>query len=214
MMQEMWASEKDKLVAQLRDEYAARVAREHPAHKGSSWSFLFYAATGLLCLWIFGYVSGLFPYLGHRERVRSPTSLGLPYGNSIGSVGVPMAYLTKGQTVFIDYDVKVSGGGYLWINLQGLPKSPVDVFWPSAWLIVKTDQKGRLIYKIPQSGLYRVVLWENGPFASYGVDYKLSWGAVFADGLRGLPATDVSPEQMPIRQPSDQLPALPPPLGS
>jgi hypothetical protein len=174
---------------------------------------LFYALTAFLSVWVFVYISGLFPYLGRIEHINSHSGIFSNRDSSLGTFKVPRAYLFKGQTVFIDYLAEVEGESSVRIYLEGAPGYRLG-FWPHTHFDVKGNGKGRLYYTVPESGFYNV---EANAFAwkgNYRINYTIAWGAVWSADINALPPTDVPAQQMPIQEQYGPFPKLTPSLGS
>ena len=143
-------------------------------------SWLFYPFTAVAALWVFAYVSGLFPYLGHSSGTHETTFGGFGRtGVNIGSAKpwqghvVPMI---KGQTVFVDYDVKIDSGyatlsitqGY--ISLRQLKH-----------IELRGTTQGRLSVEADATGFYRI---QMRPLADdvktpSKLTYSFSWGGLW-----------------------------------
>jgi hypothetical protein len=177
-------------------------------------AWLVYPIIVVLSVWTFGYISGLFPYLGRYER--SDHSSSNPFvstGNPIGTLSLPYAYLFKGQTLFIDYDVQQEGRVDLTIYLTRR-RNVLTGFGPYSYATIKESGKGRLTYTVPVSGFYDISPSPMGSLSGYKIHYQVTWGAVWADGLGGLPEAPGPVQQMPPAKDTDPehrlLPSLEP----
>jgi hypothetical protein len=171
-----------------------------------------YLLTGILSIWIFVYVSGLYPYLGYITHTNSYSGIFMKRDSGLGTFKVPRAYLFKGQTIFIDYKVQVEGEGSVRIALEGGPSYKL-AFWPRTHFDVKGSSKGRLYYVVPENGFYNV---EANAFqwkGKYHISYTLNWGATWSADLNAFPKTDVPAQQMPIQEQYGPFPKLKPSLA-
>jgi hypothetical protein len=132
----------------------------------------FYALAAVLCLWVFAYGSGLFPYLGSGELEdhHAPPFKGAP-GYNMG-FGTSTMLLFRGQTAFYEYD-STSPQGEITFDVK-----PITVLGYSERMErVKGVAKGRIEFPITATGLYK---FEHGPALArpYGTTaYSVSWGA-------------------------------------
>jgi hypothetical protein len=175
-------------------------------------AWLVYPIIVVLSVWTFGYISGLFPYLGRFERSEhNRSSLFATNGNPIGTLTLPYAYLFKGQTLFIDYDVQQEGRVYLNIYLNHR-QNILSGFGPYSYATIKDSGRGRLTYTVPVSGLYDISPSPTGSLSGYNIRYQVTWGATWADGLGGLPESPGLVQQMPPAKDLDPEKRLPPSL--
>ena len=142
--------------------------------------WLFYPFTALAALWMFVYVSGLFPYLGHSSGTHETAFGGL--GRTDVHIGTAKPWqghvvpMLKGQTVFVDYDVKIDSGyaslsitqGY--ISLRQLKH-----------IELRGTTHGRLSVKADSTGFYRI---QMRPLADdlktpSKLTYRFSWGGLW-----------------------------------
>jgi hypothetical protein len=175
-------------------------------------AWLIYPITLVLSVWTFGYISGLFPYLGtyeESEHTRSNPFVG--NGNPIGTLSLPFAYLFKGQTLFIDYDVQMEGRVHLVIDFE---HTRIPTWAPAPYTQASIEQsgKGRYVYVVPESGLYKIRPWVYGSLAEYNIHYVVTWGATWANGLGGLPTALGPVQQMPPAKDLDPARRLQPSL--
>ena len=146
---------------------------------------IFWTVTVCLTAWVFGYVSGLFPYLGMMNFSRIGLGLPLPAETSLGTATVPRAYLFKGQTVFIDYDIVATPHAWVAILLEGDSRLHWHG-WPYSGYDVNTTGKGRLVYRVPESGFYKVRTLGMGGYGDHALSYHITWGATWPNGLGSL----------------------------
>jgi hypothetical protein len=159
--------------------------------------WLFYPITAVLAIWVFGYISGLFPYLGHYQRSEKNGGILSANGNPFGTITLPWAYLFKGQTLFIDYDVEQEGKVDLTIYLYH-PSNPFVGLGHYTYATIKGSSTGRFTYTVPESGLYEINPSVSGSLDAYHIKYKVFWGAVWSNGLRAMPAANGETQTMPI----------------
>jgi len=177
-------------------------------------SWLIYPIIAVLSVWTFGYISGLFPYLGRYER--SEHNRSSPFAsndNPVGTLSLPYAYLFKGQTLFIDYDVQQEGRVHLNIFLYHR-RNVLSGLGPYTYARINDSGKGRLTYTVPVSGLYEISPSAMGSLDGYNIRYQVTWGATWANGLGGLPTAPRPAQQMPPAKDLDPalrlLPSLEP----
>jgi hypothetical protein len=174
-----------------------------------------YAVTGFASIWTFGYISGLFPYLGHLQGTCTQNGLLSSDCSKFGTFGVPYAYVTKGQTIFIDYDVTTRGKNRVYIDLS-YRKSLWSLSISGRWthFDLPDGGKGRLVYTAPISGFYDVGASNSSGNGFYFEAYSINWGAVWSNGLGGMPKTEAPVQQMPSVYASDPDRMMPPSLGT
>lgn len=132
----------------------------------------FYTLLAVLCLWVFAYGSGLFPYLGSSELEdhHAPLFQGKP-GYSMG-FGTNTMLLFEGQTAFYEYK-STSAEGEITFDVK-----PLSVLGYSPEMKrVKGVAEGRFEFPIAKTGLYQ---FRHGPALGrrYGTTaYSVSWGA-------------------------------------
>lgn len=132
---------------------------------------VFYGLVAVLCLWVFVYISGLYPYLGkagddNRSATGTSTSIG-KYDYGIGTM-----LLFKGQTAFFEYE-STSPEGEITLDV----KTVTTLGYSDAMQRVKGVQKGTAEFPIETTGLYR---FDHEPALgrTYGrTTYSVSWGA-------------------------------------
>jgi hypothetical protein len=174
-------------------------------------AWLVYPITLVLSVWTFGYISGLFPYLGHYQRDESRTGLFSGGGNPIGTFSLPYAYLFKGQTIFIDYDVEQQGRVRMLIYLNH-PHIPTFAPHPYTYATIEGSSAGRFLYVVPESGLYDIDPSVMGSLDGYHIKYNVTWGATWSNGLGSLPAAKGPVQQIPIAKDSNPARVLLPSL--
>jgi hypothetical protein len=122
-----------------------------------------------LGLWLMGYISGAFPYLGTYEYTRQNMMV------SITSIGPGNMLLFKGQEAFIDYEIDSADGfrGEVYLDIQPwLIKN-----YTPAMRKISGKNKGTLTITVPETGVYRFHL-ANGPLAHReNLTYSATWGA-------------------------------------
>lgn len=131
----------------------------------------FYLFTAVLCLWVFAYGSGLFPYLGTAERdvTKAPGTSSSPGGLDMG---LSTMLLFEGQTAFYEYKSTAPAGDITFdVKLISIPG------YSPAMKRIKGVSQGRLEFPIAQTGLYT---FRHGPATGSGyvrTAYEASWGA-------------------------------------
>lgn len=145
--------------------------RSSPSAKGVAKNG-FYVLTGALCIWVFLYISALFPYLGYAERGER-LGPGFSVNSGVGEYGVSRMLLFEGQTAFIDYDVQSDSGGRVYLDIK-----PVTTFGFSDHMqYAEANTTGRYEYVIPATGVYEF----DHDFSLNGIrgstQYTASWGA-------------------------------------
>jgi hypothetical protein len=131
-----------------------------------------YALGGLLCLWLFVYISGVFPYLGWG-RADNYSSTGTQTDIGSMSLGVSSMFLFEGQTAFIDYEMETPDSA---ITLDVKPI--LTIGYSDNVYRLKGVESGRAEFLIEKSGLYT---FEHEPALGrpYGhTKYSVSWGAI------------------------------------
>lgn len=145
-------------------------------------SWIFYPFVALLSLWVFGYVSGLFPYTGYKAggyvTWRGPvgsTSYGI--GNN-DEIQTHYLFLFAGQTAIVDYDVTVRKGKLDIEIVQGVLLGPKLVEHS-----IDQSSKGRVSVKVPTTSIYTIYFQPryriDTPKAETDINYSLWWGGLF-----------------------------------
>jgi len=130
-----------------------------------------YVLVGALCLWLFAYISGLYPYLGtggddNRSAPGVSTSLGK------FDFGLRTMLLFEGQTAFIEYESESPEGE---ITLDVKPIATLG--YSDAMQRVRGQASGTAEFPIAKTGLY-TFRHEPALGRTYGrTDYSVSWGA-------------------------------------
>ncbi len=175
-------------------------------------AWLIFPIVAVLSAWILCYVSGYFPYFGRYQREQSRAGNLFSNGNPLGTIGLPYAYLFKGQTLFIDYDVEQQGAADLTIYLHH-PRVPTLGLGRFTYATIKESGKGRFVYVVPESGFYDITPSVFGSLKAYHIRYLVTWGAVWAGESGIFPATTSQIQPFPIVAVSDStkrfLPSLP-----
>jgi len=131
----------------------------------------FYVVLGALCLWVFAYVSGLYPYLGVAgDNNRS----GPGFSSSAGKYdfGLGTMLLFKGQTAFIEYDATSAEGE---VTLDVKPAGTLG--FSDKRIRVKGKAVGTLEVPIESTGIYNF-RHEPALGRAYGhTQYSVRWGA-------------------------------------
>ena len=132
---------------------------------------VFYVLVGALCLWLFAYISGLYPYLG---TARDDTSSAPGVSTSLGKfgVGVSTMLLFEGQTAFFEYE---STSPESEITLDVKPVTTLG--YSKAMRRIRGEAGGTVEFPIAKTGFYRF-LHEPALVRRYGrTRYTVSWGA-------------------------------------
>ena len=133
------------------------------AHIGLKWIM------GAFVLWLFAYISTLFPYLGTYDYKKEGMV------QTAGGFGAQHMILFKGQTAFIDYTVNSTPGfdGNVLIDIAPWP----GINFSPDMRKVSGRAKGRIEIVIPKTGFY-TFRHRIGPMA-YRQDlaYSVTWGA-------------------------------------
>jgi hypothetical protein len=153
------------------DERASALSAGRIASVGRISAPIFYALLGVVCLWVFAYVSGLFPYLG-TGRVDNRSSPGMQTDIGSTGLGIKTMLLFKGQTAFIDYK-STSPESEITLDVK-----PVTVLgYSDAMQRVKGEAEGTAEFPIEATGLYKF-RHEPALGRRYGrTSYSVSWGA-------------------------------------
>jgi len=126
----------------------------------------------ILALWLFLYISTLFPYLGHTQRSET-LSPGMSTNGGIGTIGLSTMFLIEGQQAFFNYDVQSQNGGKVQFDLR--PISQISA--TDQEKLVAGGEAGTLEFTVPATGLYNF----HHDFALSGMrsttSYSASWGA-------------------------------------
>ncbi|MCB2059777.1 MAG: hypothetical protein KDE21_04675 [Novosphingobium sp.] len=132
---------------------------------------VFYALVGALCLWLFAYISGLYPYLGTaRDDTRSAPGVSTSLGKF--GIGVSTMLLFEGQTAFFEYE---STSAESEITLDVKPVTTLG--YSDAMQRVRGEASGTAEFPITKTGLYRF-RHEPALGRRYGqTKYSVSWGA-------------------------------------
>jgi hypothetical protein len=138
-----------------------------------------YVAFGLLLAWGFGYVSGLFPYLGYAAAARDKVShIGSGPTGEVTPYGVPTMLLLKGQKAIFDYDVEVEGKGGIVLYVTQVPKL-VNID-SGTWIRVGATGEGRVEIPIEKTGFYVFdAHFDHLPGGLGRTRYSVKWGAVW-----------------------------------
>ena len=138
----------------------------------------FGALTGLLSIWLFLYLGGLFTTLGSAsgsER-HGPDAVRIA---DDGGFGIPTMYLAAGQTAWWDYDVQVEGEGGVRVAIAKSVPTPDFIVKAKA---LTASGKGRFEVVVPESGFYtfsRELVPIGGPLSGArpgSTSYRLKWG--------------------------------------
>ncbi|MDJ0643602.1 MAG: hypothetical protein QNJ15_12365 [Erythrobacter sp.] len=133
----------------------------------------FGAVIGVLCLWMFLYVSTLFPYLGTASKGETKFPLG-SVDASMPTIGTERMLLFKGQTAFIDYNVNSSDGGGVHFDVK-----PVMQFgFSDQTQVIRGNQSGRIEFEVKETGFYRFYHRFSLNGLSGSTSYSASWGAI------------------------------------
>ncbi|MEL7189119.1 MAG: hypothetical protein AAGK17_06165 [Pseudomonadota bacterium] len=130
------------------------------------------AIVGALAVWLFLYISTIFPYLGYSSQNET---LGPGVSLSAGSkdVGLTTMLLFEGQTAFIDYEVASTENGKVILDVK-----PISTFgFSENKQDIEAGTKGTYEVEIEKTGLYEF----RHDFSLNGIsgttEYRVSWGA-------------------------------------
>jgi hypothetical protein len=170
-----------------------------------------YAVTAFASVWLFGYISGLFPYLGHLQGTCTQKGALSSDCSKFGTFGMPYAYLTKGQTIFIDYNLTTRGKNAVYIGVS-YQSTPIHLISKTNWTQIELpgSGKGRIVYTVPASGFYDPDVQNNAGREFYFEAYSVNWGATWSNGLGGMPTTEAPVQQMPSIPQVDADRTMPP----
>ncbi|QJB68326.1 hypothetical protein [Parasphingorhabdus halotolerans] len=142
------------------------------AKQAAGWGF--YLFTAVLSIWLFVYISGLFPYLGYEHRTHHYHKFSSNEGVVSSSLGPNSMFLVKGQTAFYDYDMKVTKQtSGMWLDIR--PIYEIGISDNAKW--IHGDQQGRWEYEVPETGVYSFKHDVNHRAFDSKVTYDVSWGA-------------------------------------
>lgn len=130
------------------------------------------AITGALCLWVFAYVSTLFPYLGWG-RVQNNTEFATSVDIATFNLGMPYMLLFEGQTAFYDYSSHSEESA---ITFDVKPV--MSIGYSDRMQRVSGEGSGRIEIQITQTGLYK---FEHKAATARGhvyTHYDAVWGAI------------------------------------
>jgi hypothetical protein len=113
-----------------------------------SWSLGAFA--GLLSIWVFLYLSGLFTTLGSASGSERHGADAIRISDG-GGFGIPTMYLAAGQTAWWDYEVEVQGEGGIRIEIAKSVPTPDFIVKAKA---LTASGKGRFEVVAPESGFY------------------------------------------------------------
>lgn len=138
----------------------------------------FGALAGLLSVWLFVYLSGLFTTLGSASGSERHGADAIRIADD-GGFGLPTMYLAAGQTAWWDYEVQVEGEGGIRIEIAKSVPSPDFIVKAKA---LTASGKGRFEAVAPESGFYtfsRELVPIGGPLRGArpgSTSYRLKWG--------------------------------------
>ena len=136
------------------------------------------AAAGLLSVWLFLYVSGLFTTLGSASGSERHGADAIRIADD-GGFGIPTMYLAAGQTAWWDYEVEVQGDGGVRIEIAKSVPSPDFIVKAKA---LTSSGRGRFEVVVPESGFYtfsRELVPIGRPLGGArpgSTVYRLKWG--------------------------------------
>ena len=148
----------------------SKPAKGNRSLKPMGWG-AFCLLTAALCLWVFVYASGIYPYLG-EGRVDNRSAPATQTDIASFDLGLSMMVLFKGQTAFFEYDVTS-------------PQSEITFDLRPATHIGYTDRRqriagvgtGKVEFPVTNTGLY-VFRHEPALGRLHGhTKYTVSWGA-------------------------------------
>lgn len=151
---------------------------DSPSQRPPIAAWAFYAFTAFASIWLFLFVSGLFPWLGYAEGSSRHGTAGVRVRDDSG-IGMPAMFLVKGQKAVWDYDVTVEGDDGLILRVSKTPPQPDFIV---KTLRIEQSAKGQFEVVAPATGLYG---FEHellpigtlfGPAKPGSTRYRLRWG--------------------------------------
>ncbi len=127
---------------------------------------------GVLCLWLFLYISTIFPYLGSASRSEN-LGPGVSLNAGSGNFGLSKMILFEGQTAFFDYKIDSTDAGAVRLDVR-----PFTTFGASENLkVIEGTGQGTVEFVVTKTGLYefRHDFSLNG--TSGRTEYQVTWGA-------------------------------------
>ncbi|WP_040464329.1 hypothetical protein [Erythrobacter sp. NAP1] len=127
---------------------------------------------GALILWLFLYVSTIFPYLGQAQQSQM-SGAGFNVSGGVSNFGTQRMFLVAGQTAFFEYDVKGDEDAGVRFDLHAWPNA---AFSDQSQTITGT-QSGRAEFVVEKTGFYSFYhdFSTNAPGSK--TSYSVSWGA-------------------------------------
>ncbi len=128
--------------------------------------------TAALCLWVFAYVSTLFPYLGWG-RAQNNTEFATNVDIGTMDIGMPYMLLFEGQTAFYEYD-SYSEEGQITFDV----KPVFSIGYSEQMQRVSGEGSGRIEIPITKTGFYT---FRHEPAMARGhvyTHYDTVWGAI------------------------------------
>lgn len=131
----------------------------------------FYALVAALCIWLFAYVSGLYPYLG-SAATDNRSSFGQTTSFSESGFGVETMLLFAGQTAFFEYE-STSAESDITLDVKPM----MTLGYSPAMQRIRGVAKGTAEFPVATTGLYNF-RHEPALGRRYGrTAYSVSWGA-------------------------------------
>lgn len=131
------------------------------------------AVTGVHCLWIFLYVSTLFPYLGTSTKGETKF-VGGSLDTGMPTIGTQRMLLFKGQKAFFEYKVNSTDGGGVRFDVK-----PVMKFgFSDQTQVISDNQSGRIEFEVQETGFYKFYHDFSLNGVSGSTSYSASWGAI------------------------------------
>ena len=127
---------------------------------------------GALCLWVFAYISTLFPYLGWG-RVQNNTEFATSMDFATFNLGMPYMLLFEGQTAFYEYDSH-SAESQITFDV----KPVLSIGYSEQMQRVSGDGAGRIEIPIRRTGLYRFKHEAATARGHVYTHYDAVWGAL------------------------------------
>ena len=123
--------------------------------------------------WVIAYSVGIAPWLGFAKQSEAFVAQRVePKGISVG----PRTFaFTKGQRVFVSYDLHRIERGSLAVRVIQRGDLTPD---PMATLVLTGEAKGRHEYRVPASGLYTIALHCLPGVNGCDVAYDATWGGL------------------------------------
>lgn len=128
--------------------------------------------SGALILWVFLYVSTIFPYLGRAEQTQA-NSVGFNVSGGTTNLGTQSMFLFPGQTAFFEYDVRGDEGAGVRFDVHSWPYTGFS----DQVQTIEGTRSGRAEFVIEKAGFYS--FYHDFSINAPGTKsrYSVAWGA-------------------------------------